>query len=215
MTITKFDKATCRQVAPKVLDALKPLAESLGLSIRYAGGSYSDGVYTAKVEFGVMGGNGLAASREGEAFKELAHFYGLAADDLGKTFEHRGEKWTIIGLASRSEKFPLIVQRTRDGKRFKMSADPAAAAFGKRTATAMGSVTPQPEGTGICSNDHKLLPGMKTGQCKAKATTFRMSERWGEKGEPVMVKVRLPLCADCAKAWDDNRAEARAEARVS
>lgn len=70
-----------------------------------------------------------------------------------------------------------------------------------------------------CSNQHKLFTikgdEVRVGPCKVPATTRRDSWRFGQNDEPAIIKVRVPLCADCARAWDENRAEAKAEAAVS
>ena len=72
----------------------------------------------------------------------------------------------------------------------------------------------------ICSNTLKLTfteGKFQIGVCNAPAVTFRKGWRFGnqDKGEPVTVDVRFPLCADCARAADEAEAENAAEAAVS
>lgn len=61
------------------------------------------------------------------------------------------------------------------------------------------------------------LGRVPVGQCLNLATTSRATWRWGHeaKGEPAVVKFRVKLCRTCAKQWDENKAEARAEALAS
>jgi len=55
------------------------------------------------------------------------------------------------------------------------------------------------------------------GKCGRPATTTRKTWRWGDasKNEPTIVNLKLPVCRECAVAWDENEAEARAEAAGS
>lgn len=75
----------------------------------------------------------------------------------------------------------------------------------------------------VCSNQHRLYRmslrpyQVKVARCRRKATTFRVgwSGPFGQKGEPGVGRVRYPLCEECARQWDDSKAEATAEARMS
>jgi len=86
-----------------------------------------------------------------------------------------------------------------------------------------------------CCNDRKIVtvpsvplsPGqfnaartptrVRFESCASPAVTVREDFRFGDttKGEPLVVPLRVPLCAACADAWDDNEAEGRAEAAGS
>lgn len=54
-------------------------------------------------------------------------------------------------------------------------------------------------------------------QCRRKATEGRHSFRFGnaEAGEPALIEFQTPLCRWCADSWDEARAEAEVEARLS
>lgn len=110
--ITKFDPATCKLVAERIEKTLADLGVELGVAFRVRGGSFTDGNYHAKLEVAVQAADGSAITRESEEFKKYAHLYDLKAEDLGRTFDARGEKLTIVGLRARAQKYPILVRKT-------------------------------------------------------------------------------------------------------
>ena len=60
-----------------------------------------------------------------------------------------------------------------------------------------------------------LVPSLKP--CEKQGVTTRKNWRFGDtkKGEPLIVPVTLNLCRACARAYDENQDEARAEAAGS
>jgi hypothetical protein len=58
-------------------------------------------------------------------------------------------------------------------------------------------------------------PEDKQKPCPNPATTTRKDWRWGNVGEPKLVEQKYHFCDRCAKAWDEMKAEAEAEARLS
>jgi hypothetical protein len=118
--ITQIDRAATKAIADRAEERLEELAQELGLNVRYAGGSFSASNAVIKFEFAVVGENGQAATREAEAFKQLAFTLGLQPDDLGRRFSNiTGEVFEIVGLKPKSPRFPLLGKRVRDGKVFK------------------------------------------------------------------------------------------------
>lgn len=53
--------------------------------------------------------------------------------------------------------------------------------------------------------------------CLNEATTEREDWRWGDrsKAESLIVRLNNPLCADCARDWDELEADGKAEAAAS
>lgn len=115
-----MDKATTKKLAEASAKALEAVASEYGVSVRYKSGNYSSTTASLKFEFSDIGDDGVVQTRESEAFTQLAHVYGLKAEDLGATFESRGRTYTIVGLNGRARKMPI--QATRDdGKSFKFT----------------------------------------------------------------------------------------------
>jgi len=121
MKITRFDRAVCMNIGKAVTDALKPLEDKFGISFNRKGGSFSDTSYTMKIEMAVVAADGTVLSREAEDFKRYCQLYNLEAEDLGKTFvADDGYIWRVKGLNSRSRKYPILAERIKDGKTFKL-----------------------------------------------------------------------------------------------
>ena len=66
--------------------------------------------------------------QEGKRFS----LYGLATGDLGKTFSQDGYTFKIVGLNTRRRRYPVVVERQPDGKRFKFGAEAIVRALGKK-----------------------------------------------------------------------------------
>jgi len=121
MKITRFDRTVCMNIGKAVTDALKPLEDKFGISFNRKGGAFSDTSYTMKIEMAVVAADGTVLSREAENFKKYCMMYNLEAEDLGKTFiADDGYIWKVTGLNSRSRKYPILAERAKDGKTFKL-----------------------------------------------------------------------------------------------
>lgn len=118
MTIKQFDRAVCGAIAKEIENDLQALAKKHGLQIRAAGGSFGLTNYTMKLELSVIGSDGEVQSREAEAFKQSATFYGLAPEDLGREFTYQGSKYKLVGLRPSARKMPFICLRS-DGRMMK------------------------------------------------------------------------------------------------
>ena len=122
MKINKFDRPSCKIVGEAVDQALKGVADKFGITIKRKSGTFSENNYTIKIEASVIGENGLAISKEAEAFKQMAQYYGLAASDLNKKFTNwSGKEYQIVGLATKSSKYPILAKEIDSGKTFKFA----------------------------------------------------------------------------------------------
>ena len=122
MSIQRIDRATAQLLGTRVLALLGPLAAEMGLKLERGSGTFSDTTYGIKVSFNIIGGNGVVMNDKARGFEQLAGLYGMKAEWLGKSFEHRGYTFTITGLNSRAQRMPVLVRRS-DGKQFKMEAE--------------------------------------------------------------------------------------------
>jgi len=120
-TIKHIDRNVARLLGEELEKAAQEIAKRYGLQVKGAGGSYMAGSFTAKTEFAVIGENGIAETKDVEAFRLLASSFGLAAEDLGRTFVKDGKKHTICGLRPKADRFPILARR-EDGKTFKFPA---------------------------------------------------------------------------------------------
>jgi len=123
MAIEKFDRPACREVSDKVIEALKPVAAQLGLSVKKHPGSYSSQNFVMKVEFAVIGEEGVAMTRERQDYMEQFWRFGLKKEWLDKVFTtDTGESYQITGLRTRGKKFPVLAIHTRTKKGYKFPA---------------------------------------------------------------------------------------------
>lgn len=120
---TKMDRATFARIADRIATTLEPLSQELGVVIKRGRGTYDseNGLGTLKIEIGLTTADGVVVTKEARDFRQLAVLYELKPDDLGRTFELRGEKYQLVGLKARATKMPFLVKKLGDGKVYKMT----------------------------------------------------------------------------------------------
>lgn len=123
MKIINFDRATARRLQRRVDEALFPLAEEFGISITTKGGKFSSASLVQRIEFATVGEGGVVNDRDAESFKRSAIRYGLEADDLGREFFYSGKTYRVVGLRTKSRKYPVIAENVVDGRKTKFPAD--------------------------------------------------------------------------------------------
>jgi hypothetical protein len=70
----------------------------------------------------ILTDDGEVVTKESEDFRRYAHEYGLKPEWLGKTFESRGQEFTIVGLSTRAKKYKVIA-RNSEGVGYKFHHD--------------------------------------------------------------------------------------------
>ena len=116
----EMTRKNARQIREKCVENMAQFAEDNGLQIMPASARFGPTSVTIKLEFArVDPETGQAQDRKAQAFSQLATAYGLDPDWLGKCFISNGKEFRIVGLNTRAPKFPVMCERTKDGKRFK------------------------------------------------------------------------------------------------
>lgn len=120
---TKLDRQTVKNMSSDMERELEAVAKKYGVQIDMGGGTYDpDGNFANfKVKVSTLSEDGTAQTKEAEDFKRRAAMYGLSADMLGKSFELRGEMFTVTGLAAKAKKYPVLIKNSQ-GKDYKVSA---------------------------------------------------------------------------------------------
>lgn len=118
----RIDKDFCRRLRDELDSALSGLGEKLGVKFRAGNMTYTDANVTVKLEACLINASGEIETREAQAWKQFAKYYGVPEDALGKTYVLRGEVFKVTGLATKSRKYPVLVERA-DGARMKYPAD--------------------------------------------------------------------------------------------
>jgi len=124
MAIKQFNRASCREVAEKVLAVLTPVAASFGLHVKKSPGSYTDNTYTMKIEFSTIDEEGIPKTGIRRDYMFHCDYFGLKPEWLDKVFilDSTGESYKIIGLKPKSHKYPILAEDVITKKVFKFPA---------------------------------------------------------------------------------------------
>jgi len=121
-TIKSFDRPTIKALRAEIDAALKAVADRHGIAITSGSATFSDANVSLKIQLATLGEGGAVNTREAEDFRRNAASFGLAADDLGRSFFSRGKTYTLVGASVKSYKYPLLC-RDDGGKVMKFRAE--------------------------------------------------------------------------------------------
>jgi len=128
MQTTTFDRTAVERIRIDLDAAIKAVAEKHGISGLLGRGSFTDVTLTIKAEFATLSIDSEVNSKEAEAFKQNAAYYGVDCAAIGKTFRHLGTDYTLTGMNPKATNYPYLGRRA-DGKTFKFANDVVRAAF--------------------------------------------------------------------------------------
>jgi len=127
--IDKFDRKSVHDLAHDFEFVLRDFADKYGLKVKISGGKFNDMSYRPNFEFCVVGDNGRAMDGDVRDFERNCWVFGLDKNDLGRTFWSSNSEYEVVGLKSRSKKFPVLCKRKSDGKIFKFPSSTVIRAF--------------------------------------------------------------------------------------
>jgi hypothetical protein len=131
----EFDKDTIKNLRVEIDAALAAIAVKHGIQIRAGNATFSPEFMTMKLEFSTLQ-NGKPVTKEAEALKLYAPSLGLTPEHLAKNFVISGVTYRLVGFCPRKQKFPMVCERTSDGKRYGLPEDVVLKALGVETPTA-------------------------------------------------------------------------------
>lgn len=117
--MTKDEVRNLRTMLQARLDQIE--RDGVGFSFKVGNASFGETAVTFKLVVVKAGEEGEVNGVGADAFRRNARLFGLQPGDLGKTFYHGAELFKIVGLNTRSHKFPIQAIRS-DGKQFKFPA---------------------------------------------------------------------------------------------
>jgi hypothetical protein len=120
--ITHFTDDNLKLLRIRIAAALKPIELEFEVKLDLKPARYSPNNFTARFEGSVKSSSGIVVTKESEDFKRNAFMYGLHPNDLNRIFLHKGERFTIVGLATRSRKYPIICKKPNSPGHTKFSA---------------------------------------------------------------------------------------------
>lgn len=113
MTITVFDRATCKLIGAEVEAAVAAVAAKHGLTAQSAGGTFDATSFTAKIKL-VVTDNDALERKERADFAQYCGWFDLKPDDYGKEFTHQGKRYRLTGVLPTRSKSPIAVTRLDD-----------------------------------------------------------------------------------------------------
>ncbi len=118
MKITRFDRATCRELGARMAELLKPLEAEFGVQLAYTGGTYDSTEAKLAIRF-KAGDEKTAIERARNEFALYAGMYGLSKEDFGKTFLFNGKPYKLTGLNPSAPKYPIEGKSMSTGKPYR------------------------------------------------------------------------------------------------
>ena len=124
MKITQINKEVCRQLRVDMNEAIRSKLEEYGLEGEFLNGSFDDELVTFKVDIKIAGAmdkrdKQLSSSLTWYA-KYIAEELGVDKDDiLNKEYRMGVTRYKLIGYNSKAKSYPLIMQDTKTGKKYK------------------------------------------------------------------------------------------------
>jgi hypothetical protein len=116
MKIKAFDGPVLKMLYLEIEAALADLGRRHGISIRVGGARFEDRTAELRLELAVVGNGGRVVRKESEAFDRYHAVFGLEPGDLGRVVALDGEEHRLVGLAPNRPKYPIVLERVRDGK---------------------------------------------------------------------------------------------------
>ncbi len=133
--INEFDRTNLRLLRDDVESALNAVGKKYGIDLRLGTGRFSSENVTFRLEGSVIRAEGVV-TREAAEFRQYADLLGLEASDLGKTFQHRGQPYEIVGAKLSSSKYPIFARNVLNRKVYKFRVADVREALGQRALSA-------------------------------------------------------------------------------
>ena len=146
MKINTIDRQNLRLLQEAMLAALKPACQQFGVDVDIAGGNFGSTYATLKFKVAVVGDGGVVETPERQALKIYAHIYGVKPTDTDLELTHRGDKYKLVGIAINRDKYPMLLERVRDGKQILVTREEVVRAWYPQNVTANGGIVLQHAG---------------------------------------------------------------------
>ena len=122
-----LERSTVKDLSADIMEALKAVALKHGVQFTSKGCTFSSTNANYRIEAAVLGAGGVAETRERTDFPRYAGLFGLKPEWLDKSFVHGPNTFTIIGLATRKSKQPVLAKQHTNGKTYVFPANTVAA----------------------------------------------------------------------------------------
>lgn len=119
MELTKFDRASVKELRGAIKDALASVEASYGITFEFNTIRFSDRDFSTRLQARVGSDVKDHAKADWDATCGL---FGLKPEDFGRTFTYAGNTYKVAGIKPRSKKYPIIAENAA-GTRYKMPTD--------------------------------------------------------------------------------------------
>jgi len=117
MKIERIDRASVRVLSDTAERALAAAFEPFGVTVKGSRAKYTNGsTGTITVDLIAAGANPGK-----ESFERAAALLGFKPEDYGREFIAAGVRYRLTGIDLGKPKYPIQVERVRDGKGFKFT----------------------------------------------------------------------------------------------
>ncbi len=117
-----MDKKKIENIVEELLNLTKNIESKYNIKFDFKGGRISEN--NAIIKFGVNEKiNGKILSKERVDFNTHAKRFGINKSWLDKKFIFQGDYYKVVGIKINSWKYPIVCERTSDGKKFKFTVE--------------------------------------------------------------------------------------------
>jgi hypothetical protein len=110
-----LDKEKVKQFRNEINNVLEKYGEEKGIQIHLGSIRFDDNSFTGKLKV-VLAENKTKA--EQMEWNKNCDLFNLKKEDYGKIISLRGNKYKIIGLKPKSRKYPLLVERINNSRKY-------------------------------------------------------------------------------------------------
>tara|TARA_R100000988_G_scaffold103674_1_gene84067 strand:- start:798 stop:1217 length:420 start_codon:yes stop_codon:yes gene_type:complete len=139
MKITEINREVCKQLRVDMNEAIKAKLEEYGLEGEFLNGSFDNELVTFKVDIKIAGAMDKRDKKLSDSLtwyvKYIAEELGVDKDEiLNKEYRMGVTRYKLIGYNSKAKTYPLIMQDTKTGKKYKFEEIMIKRAFTERVA---------------------------------------------------------------------------------
>jgi len=113
--IKKIDRAACKVLRDQLNHELEQVGQKLGIEIHAGNASFDASSVTFKVECVLSG-----VDRAHETFDRDCYLFHLPTSAWRAKFEFQGKQWILVGLKTRSPKYPILAEKVGESGSYKL-----------------------------------------------------------------------------------------------
>jgi hypothetical protein len=118
--VKQLDKESLREILDEVNEELRALGKQFGVELKAGGGKFTPTNATVKLQVNLIH-KGEVIRKEATDWNRYYRSFGFKKDQLNSEIKWHGERWIVRGLLMRARKNPILAERKRDGKMYRLS----------------------------------------------------------------------------------------------